>query len=262
MRTYAHSSDKTAALDQVDGGRRLALPRTKQEALHCYQRNSCRHVVERCMLEQFFKRAHALCWCRVFGQLIKPLLEASMEMAHSPFHRKLQATCRPLSTSASPRPASWPQSRFVPVPGARTVHTTCAAAGVREQGTAPELRPRPVKRIETQVKDIPVTSGASVLKQYLAPGKVVEFRVQDSYVLGLVTKQLPSKPGQKHVVLAVDVNGTQHTVQPSQVVVVLPGKDYTEESLQRIHAKVRPSSGCRAVRTKNASLPCPRLMHS
>jgi len=134
------------------------------------------------------------------------------------------------------------------------MHYTSPAAELREQGAAPELRPRPVKRIETQVKDIPVTSGASVLKQYLAPGKVVEFRVQDSYVLGLVTKQLPSKPGQKHVVSAVDVNGTEHTVQPSQVVVVLPGKDYTDESLQRIHAKVRPSPVCRTVPTEQASL--------
>lgn len=89
-----------------------------------------------------------------------------------------------------------------------------------------------------------MSSGTSVLKQYLAPGKVAEFMVQDSYVLGLITKQLPSKPGQKHVVHTVDHSGNEYTVQPSQVVVVLPGKDHTTESLKLIADTVRCTSPC------------------
>lgn len=178
-------------------------------------------------------------------------------MASPPLRRACQATsCRSAASALTCLPP-WPHGHTQPSAhhplGARTVHRMCTAADLQEQGPAPELRPRPVKRIETQVKDIPVTSGASVLKQYLAPGKVVEFRVQDSYVLGLVTKQLPSKPGQKHVVTAVDVDGKEYTVQPSQVVVVLPGKDYTDEALQRIQAKVRSPPPCTAAGSRRAT---------
>eukprot|EP00892_Ulva_mutabilis_P008006 jgi/Ulvmu1/5578/UM023_0115.1 len=171
----------------------------------------------------------------------KYLLEAPATMASLPFHRVTQASSPHRAISVAPSLVSWPRgcpSLCQPSAAlARNIHAAPPAAELREQAPKPELRPRPVKRVETQVKDVPVTSGTSVLKQYLAPGKVVEFRVQDSYILGLVTKQLPSTASQKHVVSAVDGSGQEYTLQPSQVVVVLPGKDHTRESLLSISQK-------------------------
>ena len=64
-------------------------------------------------------------------------------------------------------------------------------AHMPDQAESPSLQPRPMKRPPpAQVKDIPVASHSSVLNKYLAPGKLLEFRNLDSFLLGLVVAQV------------------------------------------------------------------------
>jgi hypothetical protein len=104
------------------------------------------------------------------------------------------------------------------------------------------LRPRPIKKAPpAKVKDVAVTSHSSVLNKYLAPGKLMEFRLLDSFVLALIKSQIQGEVQSSNRMLyeVVDAQGQTHSVRPSQVVVVLPGKGYTFEDVQSIASKVR-----------------------
>lgn len=115
-------------------------------------------------------------------------------------------------------------------------------AHMPDQAESPSLQPRPMKRPPpAQVKDIPVASHSSVLNKYLAPGKLLEFRNLDSFLLGLVVAQVrkENQPSSHLLYEVLDAEGNTHTVKPSQVVVVLPGKGYTSESVKKISSQVR-----------------------
>lgn len=136
-------------------------------------------------------------------------------------------------------------------------HRADSARGVRryaqmpDQTETPGLRPRPLKRPPpAQVKDIPVSTHSSVLNKYLAPGKLLEFRNLDSFVLALIVSQVrkEDQPSSHLLYEVIDAEGHTHNVKPSQIVVVLPGKGYTIESVKEISSKVRmfPTLSCPA----------------
>jgi hypothetical protein len=86
------------------------------------------------------------------------------------------------------------------------------------------------------VRDIPTGSSRSVLNRYLAPGKMLEFRHEDSYILGIVTGVVSTS---NNIVAVRDVSGKVYEVLPSQVVVVLPGTSHSLELLKTVQKKVR-----------------------
>jgi hypothetical protein len=84
-----------------------------------------------------------------------------------------------------------------------------------------------------------VSSHNSVLLKYMAPGKMLEFRQGDGFVLGVIQESAARRPSASVQVTAVDALGVEHTVRASQVVVVLPGKEYTREDVKRVEEQVR-----------------------
>jgi hypothetical protein len=103
----------------------------------------------------------------------------------------------------------------------------------RSRSQKPTLLPPPIR--DVPVRDIPNTGPKSDLHRFLVPAKIIEFRHNDDYILGLIVKEaLPE--GMMSVVSAA---GTVYGVRQQQVSIVLPGKGRTLEDLQAIQGKVR-----------------------
>ena len=99
----------------------------------------------------------------------------------------------------------------------------------------PVLKPPPVR--PPVLRDVPTTSSGSTLSKYLQPGKLVEFKYEDENVLGLVLHtHLPTKgPTTSHEAVCVDASGREFSIKPTQVVVVLPGRNYKPAHLHGMH---------------------------
>jgi hypothetical protein len=102
------------------------------------------------------------------------------------------------------------------------------------------LAPRPVK--PPLIRDVPTTTAGTGVLKYMQPGKLLEFRHNDDNILGLVVKRLGSDD-EKRVSVAqarvVDVYGTKYDIKATQIVVVLPGKDYDTQELKVMEKAVR-----------------------
>lgn len=190
-------------------------------------------------------------------QLALKFTRSGSEMPASAFPYALHCPAMFRKSGVSTAGASIPESamrmhRGVGVaPFSAHFHRSTMARDVRgyaqmpDQAEAPPgLRPRPLKRPPpAKVKDIPVTSHSSVLNKYLAPGKLMEFRTLDTFVLAVIVAQVrkENQPASHLLYEVIDAEGQTHNVKPSQVVVVLPGKGYTTEDLKKITSQVRIS---------------------
>lgn len=114
-------------------------------------------------------------------------------------------------------------------------------AQLSEHPEAQGLRPRPMQRpAPPRLKDVPVTSNVAVLNKYLAPGKLMEFRLLDDFVLAVVVSHFRQEEKQSNHAMyeVMDSQGNTHHIKPSQVVVVLPGKGYSVDDVKKIAAQV------------------------
>lgn len=106
------------------------------------------------------------------------------------------------------------------------------------------LAPPPVK--PPVIRDVPNTSSGNLLSKYLVAGKLIQFKHDDDNILGLIQDaHIPEKGQRGAYAVAVDVQGTQHKVKPTQIVVVLPGKEYDVAELQVMEDAVRPHRSSR-----------------
>ena len=98
-------------------------------------------------------------------------------------------------------------------------------------------------RREVTVLDIPVTSDAKVMGKYLAVGKLLEVKEGDDYFAAVVVAAHKPVPGVQDDVKyeVVDEHGATRFVQPSQVVVVMPGTNYETSAAREFAEAVRGS---------------------
>ena len=100
------------------------------------------------------------------------------------------------------------------------------------------LAPPPVK--PPTIRDVPNTSSGNALSKYLVAGKLIQFKHNDDNVLGLIKDSFIPEKGQSGAYATVtDLNGKEYKVKPTQIVVVLPGKEYDAEELQHMEQAVR-----------------------
>jgi hypothetical protein len=142
-------------------------------------------------------------------------------------------------------PSSHPLARHLHAaapPSASTVsHPSEDSYNHVSQPQGPMQEPAKSKKppANVTIRDVPNTSTAKTLSKYLSPRKLLEFRVNDSSVLGLVTVGIRAGMSGQEEMQVTSLDGQVHSVKPTQVAVVLPGNKYSMADLQDFEKHVR-----------------------
>jgi hypothetical protein len=104
----------------------------------------------------------------------------------------------------------------------------------------PELLPPPVR--DVPIRDVPNTASKTAINRYLVLNKLIEFRHNDDYILGLIVKEGSAESR----LSVVSADGTVYGVGQRQVTIVLPGRHHSLQYLKSIQDKVccRPFARC------------------